>query len=67
VAKSFYQVLTEAVSDVALHGYDSSERVAGWVRQIREAAVRRLGPAYLMEERLRAALNSVYRRMVEQG
>jgi len=67
VASSFYQVLTEAVSDVALHGYDSSERVAGWVKAIREAAERRLGPAYLMEERLRAALNSVYRRMVEQG
>jgi hypothetical protein len=67
VAKSFYQVLTEAVSDVADHGYDDAGRIARWVREIRAAAEQRLGPAYLMEERLRAALGAVYRRMVELG
>jgi hypothetical protein len=67
VAASFYQVLTEAVSDVASHGYDDATRIARWVRLIREAAELRLGPAYLMEERLRVSLNAVYRRMVEQG
>jgi hypothetical protein len=67
MADSFYDVLTKAVADVAEHGYDSAERIAGWVKRIREAAERRLGPSYLMEGRLHEALNAVYRRMVEQG
>jgi hypothetical protein len=67
VVKSFYETLTAAVSDVAEHGYDDAGRVAGWVKAIRDAAEARLGPAYLMEEKLRAALGAVYRRMVEQG
>jgi hypothetical protein len=40
--KDFQTTLTEAVSDLAEHGYDSAERVARWTRELRDAAERSL-------------------------
>ena len=36
---NFYEVLTAAVADITLHGYDSEERVRRWVEELRAAAL----------------------------
>ena len=64
--ESFYDVLTLAVADLAEHGYDSEERLAYWQRRILEAADGALKSPAEMERTLRAALEEVYRRLVEK-
>lgn len=60
-------VLSAAVQDIAEHGYDSQGRVEDWSRRIREAAERSLTPAFQLDNILREALSSAYRRLVERG
>jgi hypothetical protein len=63
--KSFYQVVSEAVSDIIAHGYDSPDRVRTWVEKIKEAAARSLVPEAVVEFQLRSALRAAYTRLVE--
>lgn len=65
--KSFYDIITEAVNDLAAHGYDSAERVAYWSEQLRKAAEKTAKSIPAMTKMLRDALESVYRRLVDQG
>jgi hypothetical protein len=65
--KSFQETLTEAVSDLAEHGYDSAERVARWTRELRDAAERSLISPESLESQLRTWLASTYTRFVDQG
>ncbi len=62
-----HTVITDAVNDLATHGYDSPDRVAYWQQRIREAAEAQMASAQQMETMLREALAAVYRRMVESG
>ena len=64
---NFYTLLTEAVADLAEHGYDSEERVAGWVDRLRQAASEAMLPESLVEENLRDTLGAVYRRLIDEG
>jgi hypothetical protein len=63
---SFYQVLTEAINDMMEHGFDSVERLAGWITRIREAAERSLTPAHVLEDALRNTFTTTYKRLVER-
>ena len=65
--KDFQATLTEAVSDLAEHGYDSAERVARWTRELRDAAERSLISPESLESQLRTWLASTYTRFVDQG
>lgn len=60
----FYDVLTAAISDLAVHGYDSAERVAYWTEEIRKAAQGAMKTTAQMGEMLRHALGAVFRRQV---
>lgn len=64
---SFYDVITAAINDLTEHGFDSVARLAHWEKQIREAAERTMAPPYRMEQMLREAMISVYKKLVEQG
>jgi len=64
---TFFDIVNEAVEDLATHGYDSVERVAAWERKIRDAAATQMKPEHVMEQMLRDAMTAVYRRMVEKG
>lgn len=64
---SYYDVLTAAIDDMISNGYDSPERVAYWMNELRRAAERFGTTTARMEELLRDALAQVYRRMVEKG
>jgi hypothetical protein len=65
--KSFYEVVTEAVNDLAEHGFDSVERVVMWEQRIREAAQATMTSPHVMEQTLRDTMINIYHRMVERG
>lgn len=65
--RTFYEVISAAMEDLAVHGFDSVERVAHWDRLIREAAERTLTPQATLERALREAYHRVYRQLIEQG
>lgn len=67
VQGTFYDVITQAVTDIAAHGYDSQSRIGMWVDRIRTAAQRSLVPPPVLEEALRDTMRSIYGRMVERG
>lgn len=64
---TFDDVVTAAVEDLADQGYDSPQRLAFWQARLREAADAAMRPAREMEERLRDAMVSIYRRLVDRG
>ena len=63
MARSFYDVLGDAVNDIAEHGYDKEERIAYWSDLLRKAAKRYFTKAQT-EKILRDHLQAIYRRMV---
>ena len=63
----FYDVLTEAVSDMVENGFDSIERVAKWTRMLRDAAAAAMISPIAMEQMLRDELAATFRKMVDQG
>jgi hypothetical protein len=66
VAQTFYEVITAAVADITLHGYDSQARIDGWVQRIRAAAVAAMTPPEVLEAALKGTLSGVYHRMITQ-
>ena len=64
---TYYEVLTAAVADVTEHGYDSEERIAYWAEQIRQAAERSMKSMGEIEEMVREAMFSVYRKQVDMA
>jgi hypothetical protein len=65
--RNFTEVATEAVNDLAEHGFDSQERLDYWLNQLRIAARAALVPEAVLERQLRDTLAQVYRRTVESG
>lgn len=63
--RSFYDVLTDAVRDITLHGYDSVARLTFWIEEIRKAALADMIPEHVLQERLQSTFSSIYMRMVE--
>lgn len=63
--EDFYRVLTDAINDLAEHGFDTAERVARWQEALRRAAEATLTPPHVMAERVHRAMRDVYRRMVD--
>ena len=65
--KSFYEVLTAAISDIIENGYDSEERVAAWMRRLKEAATRTLVPERVLDTTLKDMMRAIYRQKIERG
>lgn len=65
--QSFYEVLTDAVNDIATHGYDSAERLEAWLEKLRRAAYTSMISEDRLAEMLRDALRSKYRNLVDRG
>jgi hypothetical protein len=66
-ARSYYDVLTDAIADFTEHGYDSQARLDFWLEEIRRAAEGAASPAHILEDQLRKALETIYRRMVDRA
>lgn len=67
MAESYFDVITQAINDIAAHGYDNAERVAYWTERIRRAAESSMLSADKMEEMLRDLLTTMYQKMVDKG
>ena len=65
--KSFYTILTEAVSDITDHGFDSQKRINEWMELLRDSAEAALTSKRTMDKMLRDGLTSIYRRLIDQG
>ena len=64
---SFYSILTQALNDIIEHGYDSEERIAYWIQQLREAAIRTMTRPDVLQRALNDMLHSVYQAKIERG
>ena len=64
---TFQSVLTAAINEIMEQGYVSPEQVAGWVGRLREAAIRTLTPAYVLENALNETMRAIYRSKVDRG
>ena len=67
MAQTFYEVLTAAVADITLHGYDSEERVQRWVEELRIAAKANLVSERVLEDALKRVLTTAYGRLIDKG
>ena len=65
-SRTLNDVLTEAINDLAQHGFDSAARIERWMRALREAAEATLTSRRTMERILNDALLTIYKRMVER-
>jgi len=66
--RTFYQILTDAVNDIATHGYDTQKRVDHWLRLLKDAAARSMVPEAKAEQLLNQYLSGIYSRLVvKQG
>jgi hypothetical protein len=60
-------VITEAVADISIHGFDSEMRLLEWLDRIRRAALADLVPESVLDAELRRVLARTYDRYVEKG
>lgn len=64
---TFFEILTAAINDLSMHGFDSVERVDGWVARLRAAATTAAGSERAAETMLNDGLAAIYQRLVERG
>lgn len=62
----FREVLTEAVGDMTLHGYDNQSRLEYWVQRLREAAQTDLPSPKVLEQRMKRAMETIYKRVTSK-
>lgn len=62
----FREVLTEAVGDMTLHGYDNQSRLEYWVQRLREAAQADLPSPKVLEQRMKRAMETIYKRVTSK-
>lgn len=66
-SENFYDVLTQAVAELAETGYVSAERLAYWQERLRRVAETAAGTQADLERTMRGALGQTYDRLVGQG
>lgn len=64
---TFYEVLTAAINDFMLHGFDNPKRLETWVEKLRNAAVKSLITEKQMQKEVERSLNTAFRRLVTKG
>lgn len=67
MAEKFDDVLREAMRHYAEHGFNDAEVLAQWMARLEAAMRAEMVPEWRMEERLREALGSIYKREVDKG
>lgn len=64
---SFFETLTAAINDIAMHGFDSEARLQYWAGQLRQSAKANWVSMRVLEESLKRVLVSAYSRLVDKG
>jgi hypothetical protein len=65
--RTFSQVVSAAVADLEIHGFDSADRLARWQREIDIAAQREAKSDAWIDERLKDHLTRIYASKIERG
>jgi hypothetical protein len=64
-ARTFYQLIADAIADMTEHGFDSQARLDNWIKRLALAAHRSLIPEAVMQRTLRQALHDAFNRLVQ--
>jgi hypothetical protein len=64
---TFFETVTAAIKDFEENGFDSLERLQYWTDRIRQAAIESLTPEHVLRETLNRTLQSVYKRLIDDG
>jgi hypothetical protein len=64
---TFFQVVTDAINDIAQYGYESDERLSYWIEAIREAAQKDMVSEEALTAQLKRVLGATYQRLVDNG
>jgi hypothetical protein len=64
---SFYEILTRAINDFVIFGYDSEERLRYWIEQLSLAISREVASEAEMQQRLIDTLQMIWDRAVDRG
>lgn len=64
--ETFYDVLSAAVADISRFGFDSAERLAFWQKRLKDAAEETMGSRGRIEEMLREAYRTIYKRLIDR-
>jgi len=65
--RSYYEVLTAAINDIAANGYDSQARLDFWAEEIRRAAEQSMKSLDEINRAVREAMEAIYRKQVDMG
>lgn len=65
--RSFRQVLSDAIAELSVTGYVSSEQIERWVDELKRAAEYELGPDWHVDAATRAKLDGLFAKLVERG
>ncbi len=64
---NFYQTIKAAIADIEAHGFDSQQRIDGWMERIEQAAREALMPESAVQNALSQTLSTIYKRAMERG
>ena len=64
---TFYEVLTAAINDFILYGFDNQERLDYWLKMLKESAVKSLITPEKMQSELERSLKGAFDRLVTKG
>ena len=64
---TFYEVLTAAINDFILYGFDNRERLDYWLKTLKESAVKSLITPEKMQSELERSLKGAFDRLVTKG
>ena len=66
-ARTFSQVVSDAINDLSLHGFDDIGRLSKWQREIEVAAEREIKSENQLTARLKDHLSKIYAQRIERG
>lgn len=64
---TFYETITAAIADIEAHGYDSQQRIEGWIEKIKQSAEASLTPEHVLQLELNRTMTAIYTRLIERG
>lgn len=65
--RSFRQVLADAIAELSITGYVSTEQIERWANELRRAAEYELGPDWRVDMDTRAKLDALFAKIVDRG
>lgn len=60
----FKEVLTKAVIDIAINGFDSQSRIDRWMKALRNALIQEMQPEHVIKQKLDDAMGDIFKRLV---